>query len=360
LEFPRFDGSEASEWILRAQQSFDYYLTLEHQRVQLASFQMEGKALTWYQWLRDSEALGTWAEFIDALKVRFTLSAYDDPIGAFTKLKQTNTVKEYQSQFEVLSNCIAGLSEEFRVRNFLSGLKEEIRITVVMLMPTTLTLAFGLARLQEEEVTRRSRNYRNPQPLNSSPYIANRNTYPRLATTTPLPRLSTPIPYQEPKPVNNPNSNNHFRRSNFPIRRISPTQMQERRERGLCYYCDDKYMPGHQCNRPKIFLLEGFNSEEEDAAQGEEALVVDPLVEEPESSQGEGELLRISLHAIASSPAPKTMRMMGRLNNQFVVVLIDTGSTNNFVDPDVARKEKLPIQESTTLTVIVANGATIP
>jgi hypothetical protein len=128
----------------------------------------------------------------------------------------------------------------------------------------------------------------------------------------------------------------------------------------LCYYCDDKYMPGHQCNRPKIFLLEGFNSEEEDAAQGEEALVVDPLVEEPESSQGEGELLRISLHAIASSPAPKTMRMMGRLNNQFVVVLIDTGSTNNFVDPDVARKEKLPIQESTTLTVIVANGATIP
>ncbi len=136
--------------------------------------------------------------------------------------------------------------------------------------------------------------------------------------------------------------------------------MQERIKRGLCYYCDDKYMPGHQCNRPKIFLLEGLNLEEEDAAQGEEVLVVDPLVEEPESSQGEGELLRISLHAIASSPAPKTMRMMGRLNNQFAVVLIDTGSTNNFVDPDVARKEKLPIQESTTLTVIVANGATIP
>jgi hypothetical protein len=70
--------------------------------------------------------------------------------------------------------------------------------------------------------------------------------------------------------------------------------------------------------------------------------------------------LGISLHAIAGSPAPKTMRMMGRLNNQFAVVLIDTGSTNNFVDPDVARRAKLPIQESTTLTVMVANGATIP
>jgi hypothetical protein len=145
LEFPRFDGSEATEWILQAHQFFDYYLTPEYQRVQLASFHMEGKALTWYQWLRDLEASGTWAEFIDALKVWFAFSAYDDLIGAFTKLKQTTTMEEYQSQFEVLSNRIAGLSEEFWVRNFLSGLKKEIRITVVMLKPTTLTSAFGLA-----------------------------------------------------------------------------------------------------------------------------------------------------------------------------------------------------------------------
>lgn len=63
-----------------------------------------------------------------ALKIRCAPSAYDDPMGAFTKLQQTSTVDEYQSQFEVLSNRIPGLTEEFRVSTFVSGLKEEVRI----------------------------------------------------------------------------------------------------------------------------------------------------------------------------------------------------------------------------------------
>jgi len=34
--------------------------------------------------------------------------------------------------------------------------------------------------------------------------------------------------------------------------------MQERREKGLCYYCDDKYNIGHKCNQPKVYLLKGW------------------------------------------------------------------------------------------------------
>jgi hypothetical protein len=47
---------------------------------------------------------------------------------------------------------IQGLNDEFKVSTFLSGLKEEIRIIVTILKPKDLTMAFGLARLQEEEV----------------------------------------------------------------------------------------------------------------------------------------------------------------------------------------------------------------
>lgn len=48
--------------------------------------------------------------------------------------------------------------------------------------------------------------------------------------------------------------------------------MQERKEKDLCYYCDDKYQPGHRCNRPKIYLLEGMEleSEEEEGKEEEE------------------------------------------------------------------------------------------
>jgi hypothetical protein len=118
---------------------------------------MKGKAFIWYNWLMDSGYAGGWEDFVSALKTRFAPSAFDDPIGIFTKLKQTSTVEDFQTQFEILSNRIQGLSEEFKVSTFLSGLREEIRITVTMLKPRDLTTTFGLARLQEEEVKLRSR-----------------------------------------------------------------------------------------------------------------------------------------------------------------------------------------------------------
>jgi hypothetical protein len=89
----------------------------------------------------------------------------------------------------------------------------------------------------------------------------------------------------------------------------------------------------------------------------EGALVVqgEPLQEEVE----EGELLGISLHALAGSSAPRTMRLIGKVGSQEVIVLIDTGSTHSFVDPNVARKAYLSADGEGQLTVMVADGATL-
>jgi hypothetical protein len=57
-------------------------------------------------------------------------------------------VDEYQSQFEILYNKITRLSEDFRVSKFLSGHKEEVRIIVTMLKPTSLLATFGVAPQQ--------------------------------------------------------------------------------------------------------------------------------------------------------------------------------------------------------------------
>lgn len=51
LDFPKFDGTNPDEWILKAQQFFEYYKTPDDQRLQIAFFHMEGKALSWYSWL---------------------------------------------------------------------------------------------------------------------------------------------------------------------------------------------------------------------------------------------------------------------------------------------------------------------
>jgi hypothetical protein len=102
------------------------------------------------------------------------------------------TVEEYQYQFEVLSNKIPGLTEEFKVSSFISGLNEEMRIMLTMLKPPNLPAAFGLARLQEEEVGRRNKSPRAPlwAPTN---YSNNESSYPSLLSHSPYPNHHIPF-----------------------------------------------------------------------------------------------------------------------------------------------------------------------
>jgi hypothetical protein len=103
-------------------------------------------------------------------------------------------------------------------------------------------------------------------------------------------------------------------------------------------------------------LLEGVELGEPEEIRVEE-------VEPEEESEGEpqgAELLGISMHALAGAPAPRTMRLMGRILGQQVVILIDTGSTHSFVDQNLAKRLQLPAQGRSQLTVMVANGDIIP
>ena len=40
------------------------------------------------------------------------------------------------------------------------------------------------------------------------------------------------------------------------VKKVSPTEMAERRKQGLCYYYDEKYSPGHKCKEPKFFQID--------------------------------------------------------------------------------------------------------
>jgi hypothetical protein len=42
----------------------------------------------------------------------------------------------------------------------------------------------------------------------------------------------------------------------IPIQIISQAQMEERRQKGLCYTCDSKWKKGHVCAVPKLFLID--------------------------------------------------------------------------------------------------------
>ena len=214
-----------------------------------------------------------------------------------------------------------------------------------MFKPNTLSAAFGLARLQEEEVGRRH----TPICTTNNHYTPNPN-YPkqttlRLPSPNPLPKFPTPLTL--PQPNLNPQ-----RKYPLPIKRLSVSQMQERREKGLCYNCDEKYQFGHKCSRPSLYLLEGLELEAS-------SYKVERDTEQYDQTPQTAELLVISLNAIAWVLSPKTMRLVGRIGKHSLIILIDTGSTHSFVDVNVARKLKLPVEDS-HLAMQVADGAKFP
>ena len=144
-------------------------------------------------------------------------------------MRQTSTVAVYKADFEALSNRIKGLSPMHKMSCFLSGLKDEMCLPVRMLNPQSLSAAFGLAKIQEEYLISCRRSSKIQQETRKPSILG-------------LPKVNT---FVEAK-------------SRIPIKRIPPAQMQERKKKGLCYNCDDKWGPGHKCESAKIFLLEGI------------------------------------------------------------------------------------------------------
>ena len=49
LDFPRFHGEDPTCWVYKANQCFSYHNTLEHQKVMIALYHLEEKALIWFQ-----------------------------------------------------------------------------------------------------------------------------------------------------------------------------------------------------------------------------------------------------------------------------------------------------------------------
>ncbi|CAA0833818.1 Unknown protein, partial [Striga hermonthica] len=93
------------------------------------------------------------------------------------------------------------------------------------------------------------------------------------------------------------------------IRGLTDEEMQRRREKGLCYSCNEKFTPGHRCKGKEVFLLE-FEEEEEPR---EESL----------------------LHMVKSKKrGPKMITFTAEVGGKLVEVLVDSGSTLNFIDEE--------------------------
>ena len=114
------------------------------------------------------------------------------------------------------------------------------------------------------------------------------------------------------------------------IRKLTPARVEEYRKKNLCFKCDGPYSQGHKCKGRSLMMIECNDSEPE--SEGEEEILFEPKEKFKELTPA------ISLHAMEGSSSPTTIRLMGTINNKPVNILLDSGTTHNFVDSKVVQR----------------------
>jgi len=266
------------------------------------------------------------------LESRFAPTYYDDPKGALFKPTQTSSVNDYLTEFERLANRIFGLPPPFLLSCFVSGLAPEICREVLALQPISLPQATALAKLQEDKLRDRPQPTRQPILTSYKP-----STHPST--------FPSPSPSPRPKP---------------PFIQRTPSEIAFRRKHGLCYNCDDKWSATHRCKgRVLLFIANPENPDTPSDLSSPPAFDSHPP---PEHNPTPNLDLpyptpHISLNALFSLPTPETFRLFGYINRTRVTVLIDSGSTHNFLQPRLANFLHLPTVPIAPLRVLVGNGA---
>lgn len=181
-------------------------------------------------------------------------------------------------------------------------------------------------------------NLPNPEnPFPNSPYT--QQPYPKPPYTSPT---TTSLPKSLATPQPNTCS------SHLPIRRITSVQQAERRAQGLCFNCDEKFIPDHKCLASKFLLLmveEDYPMQTQDTNE-----TIDEVDVDSEPQESEEIYFQLSPQAVNGQFPPKTLKFKGLLDGLLVTILIDTGSTHNILQPRIGHHLKIP---STTYPIFL-------
>ena len=246
---------------------------------------------------------------------------------------------EYRLQFELLAASLIDVPDPIQEGNFINGLKAEIRAEVRMAQPKGLGRIMDLAKRVEErnEMLRRPKG-QNAQygqqmilGVNANFRVNNPNTWSKAAI---------------------PTDRNPSTRSDSSYRRLTEAELLEKREKGLCYRCDEKFGPRHVCKRKELQVLL-----DEDVEEEEKWVEAHNSKEEPPEI---GEMVEISLNSVVGLTTLRTMKIKGCACGHEVIVLVDCRATHNFISTKLVEKLGLGIENTKGYGVVTGTRLSVP
>ena len=132
------------------------------------------------------------------------------------------------------------------------------------------------------------------------------------------------------------------------MKRITPVEMQLRREKGLCYFCDEKLSFNHRCPNRHFLLLQMKDDNEDPISTTVSQGAREDEIVEPKDHH-------LSFNALKGGRGVGTIKFIAYIEKLHVTVLIDGGSSDNFLQPRMAKFLKLPMEPTTQFRVMVGN-----
>ncbi|KAL8110110.1 hypothetical protein AgCh_026003 [Apium graveolens] len=181
--------------------------------------------------------------------------------------------------------------------SFLSGLRQDIQQALYVYKPNTLQGAIMKAKEQDlvNLMKRHTANVFKGQSKGfSNLTLGDKN---REGSYSSKILASSDLNKLKDGSMSYPSADGNLTRARF--KKITPTEMSQRRELGLCYKCDEQFTLGHRCTEPQLFLI-----------VSEEELGNDELITVEEDVPKDGGL---SIHALKHTRGIQTLNLLGAL-----------------------------------------------
>jgi hypothetical protein len=292
------------------EQFFDIHNVPHTQKVRIASLYLEPNRFVWYRWLCSRKSLATWTIFTEEMIARYEDTRSNTFFSQLINLKQKGSVIEHIENFQRLNIKVTDILDEHLIDVFIGTLRDNIQHEVCLWEPKSLENSFRVAR--------------NVESKNMA--MATRRTTTNIYRENNIPSSKTPQPTK-----------------------LTPQQLEERKEKGLCFNCDNKYSKGHKCREKKLFYIHCEEEEEQEQSQDENVDVISFEELTP----------TILCNALARINTPQTLKIEGYIKKKKVIVLIDYGSTHNFIHYKLAKALNSFVYPTPEFQVMIADGGTI-